>query len=370
VKTHAAVLWEAPGEWDVVEVELADPREHEVLVRLVSAGLCHSEDHVARGDVQVGYYPYVGGHEGAGVVEAVGSGVRGLTVGDHVVAGFIPVCGSCRWCSRGMQHLCDYGRFMLQGSQLDGTYRMRYDGRDVAQGSLVSTFSQFSVWPEWSTIKIDESVSLGSAALLGCAVPTGWGSAVNSAEVRPGHVVIVMGVGGIGINAVQGARFAGASRVIAVDPVPFKRETALKLSATDAVESMPEAGELARSLTNGQGADSAILCASIVTGDHVNEGLAAIRKAGTVVVTGTGSRGEVNVPINLVQMTFYNKRIQGALFGQMSTHADIPFFVDLYRQGLLHLDELVTSRYSLDQVNEAYADLNAGRILRGVIDFA
>lgn len=369
MKSKAAVLWEAPGEWDVVEVDVDEPQEHEVLVRWAAAGLCHSEDHVAKGDVQVGHYPFCGGHEGAGVVEAIGPGVIGVEVGDHIVAGFIPVCGRCSWCARGMQNLCDNGRFMLQGTQLDGTFRMHKDGVDVAQCGVVSTFSEYSVIPDLSAIKIDKSVPLDAAAIVGCAVPTGWGSAVNAAEVKPGHVVIVAGVGGIGINAVQGAKSAGARRIIAVEPVSFKRELALKLGATDAFESMAEATELAQSLTNGQGADSTILAMGVVEGADIAAGFAAIRKAGTVVVTGTGRMDDVDMPVSHVQLTLFQKRIQGALFGMMAPSADIPYLLDMYTAGHLRLDELITRRYTIDEVNQGYADLLAGNILRGVIDF-
>jgi Zn-dependent alcohol dehydrogenase len=184
-------------------VELDEPREHEVLVRMGAAGLCHSDDHFATGDIPVGHLPFCGGHEGAGVIEAVGPGVRGLAVGDHVVTSFIPSCGRCRWCASGQQNLCDNGALMLEGCQLDGSFRMHLDGHDVGRAGLVSTFADYSVMPEWSCIKIPEDVPLDIAALLGCGVPTGWGSAVNAAAVSPGDVVIVMGVGGIGVNAVQ-----------------------------------------------------------------------------------------------------------------------------------------------------------------------
>ena len=186
VKTKAAVLMQQPGEWEVTEVELDGPGDHEVLVRLVASGLCHSDDHIAKADGIIGHFPYCGGHEGAGVVEEVGPGVHSLKPGDHIVTSFIPGCGRCAFCASGQQNLCQYGSLIMAGSQLDGTYRMHYQGRDVARSSLVGTFAEYSVMPEWSAIRIPEHVSLRTAALLGCGVPTGWGSAVNAAEVRPG----------------------------------------------------------------------------------------------------------------------------------------------------------------------------------------
>ncbi len=369
ITSRAAVLFEAPGDWEIVELEVDEPREHEVLVRYVTAGLCHSDDHVAKGDVPMAHLPLCGGHEGAGIVEAVGQGVRNLQVGDHIVAAFIPSCGSCRWCATGMQNLCDNGAFMMMGTQLDGTFRMHHKGQDVAQTSLVSTFSEYSVLPEWGAIKIDKTIPLQAAALVGCGVPTGWGSAVNAAQVRPGDVVIVMGTGGIGMNAVQGAKHAGASRIIAVDTAEFKRTSALKLGATDACTTMNEATDLAQSLTNGQGADSAIVTVGLAEGQHVAQAFASIRKAGTVVLTAMANIDSNEIPINLFELAMFQKRIQGALFGMMSPAVAIPYFLNLYQNGNLLLDELATKRYSLQEINTGYADMHAGTNIRGVVDF-
>jgi NDMA-dependent alcohol dehydrogenase len=370
MRTRAALLRQVPGEWDVCDVELDEPRAHEVLMRMAAAGLCHSDDHFATGDIPVGHLPFCGGHEGAGVIEAVGPGVRGLAPGDHVVTSFIPSCGRCRWCASGQQNLCDNGALMLEGCQLDGSFRMHLDGADVAQAGLVSTFAARSVLPEWSCIKIPGDVPLEAAALLGCGVPTGWGSAVNAAAVSPGDVVIVMGTGGIGVNAVQGARHAGASRIIAVDPGEFKREMALRVGATDALADIAEAAELARSLTNGQGADAAIICLGVLKGEHVAAAFAAIRKAGTVVVTAAAGQRETTIEsLSLLELTMFQKRIQGAIYGMMSPSKDVPRLLGLWRCGALKLEELVSQRYELDAINKGYADMHAGRTIRGLIVF-
>lgn len=369
MKTKAALLMQQPGSWEVVEADLDDPKDHEVLVRLVASGLCHSDDHVAKAHGQVAHFPYCGGHEGAGIVEAVGPGVRNLAVGDHIVTSFIPGCGRCRWCASGMQNLCDTGALMGMGTMLDGTFRLHYEGQDVGRSSLIGAFAEWSVMPEWSCIAIDPDVPLVSAALLGCSAPTGWGSAVNAAAVAPGDVVIVIGVGGIGIHAVQGAVHAGASRVIAADPVAFKTETALQLGATDAAASITEATELARSLTNGQGADSAIITLGTLRGEHIGAGFDAVRKGGTVVVTSVAPRDENTIPVNLMMLAMYQKRIQGCLYGMMSPSKDVPRLLSLYQQGRLKLDELVTRTYSLDEINTGYDHLHAGTNMRGVITF-
>jgi NDMA-dependent alcohol dehydrogenase len=369
MQTKAALLREVPGRWEVHTVELDEPRANEVLVRIVAAGLCHSDDHFATGDISVGHLPFCGGHEAAGVVEAVGPGVSTLKVGDHIVTSFIPGCGRCRWCASGQQNLCDNGALMLEGTQLDGSFRMHLDGEDVGQAGLLSAFSEYTVMPEWSAIKIADDVPLDVAALLGCAVPTGWGSAVNAAQVSPGDVVIVMGIGGIGASAIQGARHAGATQIIAVDPVELKRTTALELGATDAFDNLPEAADLARSLTNGQGADATIVTVGVVTGEHVSAAFSSIRKAGTLVVTAAGSERPDPVALSLLELTMYQKRIQGCLYGMMSPSKDVPRLLGLWRAGQLKLEELLTRTYRLEDINDGYADMHAGRNIRGLISF-
>ena len=360
----------APGAYEVTELELDDPRQGELRVRMVASGLCHSDDHLATGDIPVAIYPVAGGHEGAGVVEEVGPNTIGWEVGDHVVFSFLPGCGRCRWCASGMQNLCDLGATLLLGSRFEDpeSYRLHLpDGSPVAQMCGISTFCEQTVVSVNSAVKVDKDLPLDRVCLLGCGVGTGWGSAVNSAEVRPGDTVIIMGIGGIGINAVQGAAHAGASNVIAVDPVQFKREKAMEFGATHAFADIAEADELAKSLTNGQGADSVIVTIGVVKGEHVGQAFAATRKAGTVVVTGLGDITEVGIPVSIGELTLFLKRIQGSLFGQNSPSSDILRQAQMYRDGKLKLDELVTTEYSLDEVAKGYEDMHAGKNIRGVV---
>ncbi len=221
-----------------------------------------------------------------------------------------------------------------------------------------------------SAVKCPDDVSLEAACLTSCGVGTGWGSAVRSAQVRPGHVVIVVGVGGIGMNAVQGAAVAGASMLIAVDPVQFKRSVAPQFGATHAVATMAEATELARSVTNGQGADSCIVCVGVTTGEQIAEAVDAIRKAGTVVLTGLPrAADDGNLPVSLRHLVLFQKRLQGSLFGASSPTVDIPELLALYKQGVLKLDELITQRYALEDINQGYADMRSGDNIRGIITF-
>jgi NDMA-dependent alcohol dehydrogenase len=356
-----------PAKWEVVEIDVDEPRSGELLVKMVASGLCHSDDHVSTGDIPVGIYPMVGGHEGAGVVAQVGPNTPGWEVGDHVVMSFLPGCGKCRWCANGQQNLCDLGATLLTGSRQDGSFRMTLDGQPVGQMCGISTFSEHSLVSVDSAIKIGKDIPLDKACLVGCGVGTGFGSAEKSANVQPGDTVIIMGIGGIGINAVQGAAIKGASNVIAVDPVEFKREKAMELGATHAFANMEEATAFAMSVTNGQGADSCIVTIGVTKGEHVGEAFNSIRKAGTVVVTGLGDLTEVGIPIPLGVLTLFQKRIQGSLFGESSPTKDIPRMLAMYQSGTLKLDELVSSTYTLETLNDGYADMHAGKNLRGVL---
>ncbi len=367
MKTRGAIVRGTPGKWEVVDIELDEPRQDELLIRMVASGLCHSDDHITSGDIPVGTYPMCGGHEGAGVVEKVGPHTSGFEEGDHVVLSFLPGCGRCRWCASGMQNLCDSGANLLTGNRLDGSYRMFVDGQPVGQMCGISTFAAHSVVATESAVKVAKDLPLEKACLVGCGVGTGFGSAENSAQVRPGDTVIVMGIGGIGINAVQGAAFCGATNVIAVDPVEFKRETAMQLGATHSAATMEEATVMAQGMTNGQGADSAIVTCGVVKGSHIGEAFQSIRKAGTVVVTGLGDATEVGIPVSPMELTLFQKRIQGSLFGASSPSKDILRMLSLYQSGRLKLDELVTRTYTLDEINQGYADMHAGKNMRGVV---
>jgi Zn-dependent alcohol dehydrogenase len=241
------------------------------------------------------------------------------------------------------------------------------DGTPVGQMNGISTFADHTTVDVRSAVKLDNDLPLDAMCLIGCGVGTGWGAAVNSAQVQPGETIIVMGVGGIGMNAVQGAAHVGADHIIAVDPVEFKRTSSYLFGATDAVATIDEATELARQFTNGQGADSAIVTVGVTTGEHVAQAYAAVRKAGTVVITGAGPGSTPEIP--LADIIFYQKRIQGSLSGQCSPSFDILRQAQMYRDGRLKLDELITSCYTLDQVALGYEDLHAGRNLPGIVEF-
>jgi NDMA-dependent alcohol dehydrogenase len=372
MRTRAAVLRESPGNWSVEEVELDDPREGEVLVEMVATGLCHSDDHLLTGDLPPMHLPVVGGHEGAGIVRRTGPGVTGLKEGDHIITSFIPACGQCRWCASGKQNLCDNGALIALGHQLDGSYRMRTgDGQDLATFCVLGTFAEWQVYDQLSCVKIDPDLPLDAACLVACGVQTGLGSATSAGQVGPGDVVLVVGVGGVGMNAVQGASLAGADHVIAIDPVPAKQKWALGFGATESFESISAARDRVNHLTNGQGADVCILTAGLVTSQMFGEGLHAVRKGGTLVATGMSAiTDNAAIPgLNSTNLASMQKRIQGALYGMKSPREAMPALLNMYRSGRLKLDELITQRYALDDINAAYQDMRDGKNIRGVITF-
>jgi alcohol dehydrogenase (nicotinoprotein) len=366
MKTKAAVLRGVGKEWEITELDLDPPKAGEVLVRFVASGLCHSDAHLQTGGIPV-RYPIVGGHEGSGIVEEVGPGVTRLKPGDHIVCSFLPVCGHCRFCARGQTNLCDLGALFVDNCLPDGTFRFHAGGEDFGQMCLLGTFSQWSTLSEHSCIKVDDDLPLETVVLVGCGVPTGFGTSVNLGGVRPGDTVVIYGIGGVGINAVQGASIAGAVNIIAVDPLPNKREIAESLGATHSAATAEQAQQLVTELTRGVGADHALITVGVVTQDVIDAAFAAIRKRGTMVITGLAGPGEKTIQLPSFELTLFQKRIEGALFGGGNPFDDIPLMLDLYRAGRLKLDELVTTRYRLDDVNQGYQDLLDGKNIRGVL---
>lgn len=368
MKTRAAVLWGLGEKWEVEEVELDDPKAGEVMVKLTASGLCHSDEHLVTGDIPIPF-PVVGGHEGAGTVVQVGPGVTEVEVGDPVVLSFLPACGRCFYCSRGITNLCDLGGSIILGPQIDGTYRFHARGEDVGQMCVLGTFSEYTVVPVASTVKIDEGFPLDKAALVGCGVTTGYGSAVRSAELKAGDAAVVMGIGGIGINAVQGARAAGCRYVVAIDPVEFKREKALEFGATHAFASVDDAWPTVSEITRGRLADACIITTDVAEGDYIAPALSLVGKRGRVVVTAIGHPEEQTIAANLFELTLYEKSIKGSLFGSSNPQSDIPALLEAYNLGQLKLDELITKEYTLDEINQGYEDMREGRNIRGIIRY-
>ena len=366
MKTRAAMLTGTDRDWEVVELELDEPQANEVLIRWVASGLCHSDEHLRHGDL-IPRFPIVGGHEGAGIVEKVGSGVQRVAEGDHVVTSFLPACGHCRWCATGQSAMCDVGALITEGCLPDLTFRFHRNGEDVGQMCMLGSLSQYSTVSEFSCVKVDDDLPLETVALVGCGVPTGWCSSVYAADVLAGETVMIYGIGGVGANAVQGAAHAGAANVIAVDPLANKREAAEDLGATHTASTAEEAHELAQELTRGVGADKAIITVDIVNEEVVAAAVNAIRKGGTAVITGLADPNKATVQLSGAVLTLYEKTVKGTLFGSGNPMHDIRNLIGLYQAGKLKLDELITQTYKLDDINQGFDDMLAGKNIRGVV---
>ncbi|WP_040525682.1 NDMA-dependent alcohol dehydrogenase [Gordonia effusa] len=367
MKTKAAVLHGVNEEWKIEEVDLGDPVAGEVQVKLVSSGLCHSDHHLRTGQSPAPM-PVVGGHEGAGVVVKVGEGVTRFQEGDHVVTAFIPACGTCEPCSAGAQNICDEGAGLLTGLSIsDKTHRVTLNGEGLTQMCLLGTFSPYITVNQASLVKIEDDIPLQQAALLGCGVATGWGSAVEIGDTKVGDTVVILGIGGVGINAVQGAKAAGARYVVAVDPVKFKRDMAEKLGATHTFDSVEAALPVVGEITWGRMANVVVLTHGEMKGEYVAEGLSLTGKGGQVIVTGMGDYAAMDVKLNLFELTLLQKRVQGAIFGGAGPRTQIPKLLDAYRSGKLNLADLVTQTYRLEDINQAYDDMLAGNNIRGMV---
>ncbi len=380
MKSRAAIIGGTGQDWEVVDVEVDAPKVGEVIVEWKAAGLCHSDEHMVTGDMvppdeaweMMGIeslWPLIGGHEGAGVVAEVGPGVKSVKVGDHISGSFIPSCGRCRYCSTGKQNLCDSsGGTFKKGMITDETSRHRLgDGTDLNLFAKLGTFSQYTCVAEEQVIKVDDDFPMEAVALVSCGVATGFGSATERGNVQPGDTVVVVGIGGIGMNAVQGAKIAGARHVIAIDPVEFKREKATEFGATHTYSSMEEAFPAVQELSWGHMADKVIMTPGVLYGDMMQLGVSLAGKGGTVVVTGIAPMGQTESSVNLFELAMWNKEIKGTIFGSLNPRADIPRLLSMYREGQLKLDELVTQRYSLDEINVGYQAMRDGENIRGVI---
>ena len=351
----------------VVESITVDPPQRgEVMVKLGACGVCHSDLSATNGTIPLPP-PLVLGHEAAGEVIAVGEGVSGLAVGDHVVSSFIYMCGKCRFCSMGRPVLC-----VEQGKALttlpDGTLRTR-----DAQGKPLNIFSGCGVMAEYATlhvdnvVKIDPKIPFDRAALVGCAVTTGVGAVFNTARVVPGASVAVFGCGGVGLNVVQGAAIAGAGRIVAIDSMESKLELARKFGATDTLLAKPgeDLTKPLKKLTGG-GADYAFEC--VGSGELAAAAYRATGRGGVTVVVGVAKPGD-STSVRTMTLPFEEKTLTGSYFGSCVPRIDFPRMLGLYMQGKLKLDELITRRYSIDEAPQAFADLESGKNARGVIVF-
>jgi S-(hydroxymethyl)glutathione dehydrogenase/alcohol dehydrogenase len=363
---RAVVLREYGEPVAVERLRLLPPGPGEVLVRLAASGVCHTDLHVATGDLPLPL-PMVLGHEGAGVIEAVGEGVRTLAVGQPVVVSWMPSCGECFWCREGRPDLCEKAahaaaRGVLPGG---GTRWLDADGEPVYQFSAAGTMAEAAVVPAACALPVPADVPAASAALLGCSVLTGTGAALRTGRVRPGEHVAIFGAGGVGLQAIQGARIAGALQIIAGDRLPERRAMALRLGATDVVDPEQVDPVLAIvDLTGGRGADCTI--EAIGTPETIAAAFNAARRGGRAVVVGV-CPPEAEVAINAFALPSQGKTLAGCWYGESDPARDLPELVEHYRAGRLRLDELVTRRFSLEEAQAAFEAMTSGRAARAVL---
>lgn len=362
---RAAVLFEQRKPLGIEEVDLADPRDGEVQVRMVASGVCHSCLHAADGSWANPNLPMVLGDEGAGVVEKVGPGVTSLNVGDHVILSWAPTCGRCRYCVTGRPVLCE--RRPPAGRMYDGTTRMSLRGQAVYHYGTVATFGSRTVVPENCAIPIRKDMPLDKAALIGCSVTTGLCTVLNIAKVPAGASMAVFGTGGIGLNAIQGGPMSSAHPIIAVDVNDGKLEFAREFGATHLVNAAKENPvDAIRRITGGAGVSFAI----VAVGDPkvIEQAFESIEPGGTCVVIGLPPTGS-KVSVDAGKLVGPMRVLRGSSYGDARVYADFPRLVELYLNGKLKLDELITRRYDVSEANEAFRALAAGEVARSILTF-
>jgi S-(hydroxymethyl)glutathione dehydrogenase/alcohol dehydrogenase len=368
MRARAAVFFEPGRPLEVRDVEVAPPKAGEVLVRMAAGGVCHSDLHVMQGQFAAPR-PAILGHEGAGVVAEVGPGVTTVRPGDHVVPLWRIACGECEFCTDARPALCPAGLEVRRTGRLpDGTTRFSLGGEELKHFAGVSSFAEYSVIPEKGVLAIPKDIPLERAALLGCAVITGFGAVVHAAKVRTGSRVAVIGAGGVGLNVVQAAALAGAEQVVAVDLLPAKLDHARRFGATHTVHAATGVDVVAaiRDLTGGRGVDYAFDVVGLPA--TVRQAYDALAKRGVAVAIGIPPNlAETSVPI--MSLVYDEKVLTGSLYGSSRPRLDIPRLIALYRAGKLKLDELLTRSWPLDEINEAYAALERGEVARSVVTF-
>ena len=364
MKGRSAVLYQANTPFVVEEVNVLEPRAHELLIRVGAAGICRSDHHFLTGKANIPL-PCILGHEGAGIVAEVGEGVTSFKPGDRVVMSFVSSCGFCHFCSIGKPYLCD--THAATGTRmLDDTYRIfKEDETPLNQMGKVACFGEYTVVPDSAAIPLPPDLPLDQAALIGCCVTTGIGAVIYNARVEPGSTVAVIGCGGVGVNVIQGARLVNASKIIGVDILDTHLDFARELGATHTVNaSREDAVARIRELTGGLGADYTFEVFG--SSETIRVAYDAARKGGTVVVVGLAPRGD-QVSFDAVSLVRLEKTVKGTYYGSARPRLDMPRIIEMAQQGQIELERLVTRHYTLDQINEGFEALERGDVGRGVL---
>jgi NDMA-dependent alcohol dehydrogenase len=362
----AAICTEVGAPLEIADIDLQAPKAGEVRVQLGASGVCHSDLSVTNGTLPIGL-PAVLGHEGAGTITEVGEGVDNVKVGDHIVISWVPQCGHCYFCEHEQGELCEVGSLAsMSGGLLDMTPRFSRGGSPVFHMAASGTFAEETVIPSIGAVKVADDLPFTAAALIGCGVLTGFGAAVNTASIRKGDTVAVIGCGGVGLNTIQGAKHAGAERIIAVDMVDGKLEHAKQFGATDTVNAgNGDAVAQVQELTGGRGAD--VTFEVIGLGPTIEQAFQMARRGGQTVIVGVPKFDVTMTLMPAMDLLVNEKQIRGCWYGSSNVHRDVPMLADLYKKGELKLDELVSRQISLDQVNDALQGMGSGEIARSVI---
>lgn len=368
-----AAITDGKGNFSIESIEVAQPVKDEVLVKMMAAGICHTDYDSLNWNT-----PLVMGHEGAGVVEAVGDEVTSVEVGDKVVLNWAIPCGKCFQCQQMNQNICENNSPVTVGNQTSGGAiskghasfdSTKYNGKGIQRSFNIGTLSTHAMVKEFAVVKYETPISFASAAIIGCGVMTGYGSVVNTAQVKAGSSVTVLGTGGVGLSVIQGARISGAEKIIAIDINPLRLEMAKRFGATHTIladkndVNLLNAAEEVKALTNGRGADYSFECTAIPALGAAP--LAMIRNAGTAVQV-SGIEDEISIDMNLFQ---WDKIYINPLYGRCRPAIDFPILLNLYKKGDLMLDEMVTRQYKFDDLPQAFDDMLAGKNAKGVVLF-
>lgn len=370
IECRAAVDWGDRASWSIETVQIDPPRAGEVLVRMLAAGLCHTDLTLVEGGYAGIARPIIGGHEGVGVVEEVGASVTGLAAGDRVLFLVpIPPCGRCVACLKGLTYLCESGAALGRGRQLsDGTARHHARGQDLGIFVLLGLFAEYTVVHEASLMKISDDLPPHVVCPVSCAGVTGWGAVQNTADLRAGEVTVIVGVGGVGANAVQAARYLGAQAVLAVDPLAVRRELARDLGADDAVPDLDIARDLVSAWTHGRMADAVVMTMGVGDGSLLAQAMALLGKRGRLVVVNVHPDDERQVTLSLRDLQEYEKQIRGCLAGSWHGRKGAGFLLELAARGRYDPAAIVSRTYRMDDIDQGYADQVNGDVVRAVLD--
>ena len=355
----AAILWELGKDLEVRgDVGVTGLGPNDVHVKVVSSGVCHSDVSVQNGTIPL-MLPAVLGHEGAGIVQEVGKGVHGLAAGDHVILSFTPACRVCRSCMRGQSYLCETTMQMMMSPHF------KVGDKVIGGMTGCGTFAQEMIVPEGAAIKVDNDIPLNVVSLVGCGVTTGVGAAINTAAIKPGSSVCVIGCGGVGIAAIQGARIAGAAEILAVDTLPKKLEMAKKFGATHGVQPK-DLEDAKKTITGGEGFDYALEC--VGHPQTIRATYDAVRRGGTAVIVGVG-RMDQKIEFSAFEFFYADKTLRGSMYGSANVRTDFPRLLRLWKAGKLDLEGMISRRIQLEEINDAFRAMQAGEVIRSVIDY-